>query len=69
VQFRVAAERGEHGKSGRPISVPEPSALAVTPDGRTLFAITDRKTVTPISIPTGNPGRRSRSATSRPRRR
>ena len=44
------------GKPGRPISVPEPSALAVSPDGRILFAITRANTVTPISIPGGKPG-------------
>jgi DNA-binding beta-propeller fold protein YncE len=47
------------GKPGRPIPVGRfPDALAVTPDGRTLFAASETgNTVTPVSLPAGMAGR------------
>jgi DNA-binding beta-propeller fold protein YncE len=47
------------GRPGRPIPVGSfPDALAVTPDGRILFAASETgNTVTPVSLPAGIPGR------------
>jgi DNA-binding beta-propeller fold protein YncE len=46
------------GRPGRPVPVGSfPDALAVTPDGRTLFAASQTgNTVTPVSLPAGRAG-------------